>query len=92
MATGVLVAKGVLAMEKGEHAAAVEVLSKCQPRAAMCVWQRAQAQALAGDAEAAAATRERLRSLRLRGGFYLPLWAKAGEAVDEAAPPAPVPD
>jgi len=90
MVTAVHVAKGVLAMAKGENAAAVETLSKCDPRAALCAWQLAEAQEQAGEAEAAAATSERLRSLRLRGGFYLTLWAKAGGAEVQAEPHAVV--
>jgi len=86
MVNAVQVAKGVVAMAKGENQAALEALSKCEPRAALCAWQLAVARDLDGDAEGAAAAWAHLRALRLRDGFYLVLWAKAGE---HATPPDP---
>ena len=86
MVNAVQIARGVVAMAKGENESAVGAFSKCEPRAALCAWQLAEARDLAGDAEGADAAWAHLRELRLRDGFYLVLWAKAGA---HATPPDP---
>lgn len=73
-----LTAHGALDLARGDAAGAVATLTKCHDQAAVCGMYLAMAQEKAGDAAAAEATRERVRTLGLRDGSYLGVWAAVG--------------
>jgi tetratricopeptide (TPR) repeat protein len=73
-----LVAKGAVAVGKGDTAAAIASYAKCEARDAFCMYMLVKAHEKAGDTAAAEAARDKLLSLNQRGGEYLGIWAASG--------------
>jgi len=70
------VGAGLVAMARGDAAAAVSELSKCEVNELFCQWQLALAQEKAGDKEAAAVTRKAIRDGAKRSWQYLYIVSK----------------